>query len=472
MKRLAETVGTAQLLRLLEDWSTGDGALHVCLERTLRVLVASGEIPAGIRLPSERSLGNALNLSRNTVANAFDTLRGEGLFSSRQGDGTYVTSGASSSRRRGEDRLHSFIDDHAEASPSIDLRSAALPGLAMVADEFESFDYRMLRNLVKTHGYLPWGLPALRQSVAEYYTDAGMPTSLDQVLITSGAQQALRLAAASIASPGSTVLVEEPTFRGAIESLRTLGAHVVPIPDLDDPNFSLRTSSMISRFKPVLVVVQSTLNNPTGRVMSEPQKRRMATLASAAGVAMIDDATMADTVIDPKDSPPLSQFFPGLITVGSMSKSFWGGLRVGWIRADARTVAALASAKGVDDLGTSLLAQSVATSLLPRIAEARHARREVLLPARARMLEVLEQELPDWEAVVPAGGASLWVRLPRGSATAFAQHAERFGVKLLPGTIFSAADQLDDHIRVAFADDVELTVRALRILGPLWKTFA
>ena len=147
--RSASAVGSAHLARLLDDWSVGHGPLHRRLEARLRQLVRSGRLAAGVRLPSERSLGTALNLSRNTVAAAFDVLKSESIFTSRQGDGTYVTAGQHGYVARGDDRLYTFVSREAREE-ILDLRSAALPGLPLVAEAVDTFPREELRELIFT----------------------------------------------------------------------------------------------------------------------------------------------------------------------------------------------------------------------------------------------------------------------------------------------------------------------------------
>lgn len=230
------SIGSSRLARLLGDWTEGEGGdtLHMQLATQLRHLIVTGTISSGTRLPSERSLGVTLNVSRNTVAKAFDSLRADGLLSSRQGDGTYVSSSARHMVIRGDDRLRSFSDKLTEgASTRIDLRSAAMPGLPMAADEVNFLDGSRMRGLVASHGYVPAGLPELREAIAAYYCALGLATGPENILVTSGAQQALRLVASSIISPGATVVVEEPSFRGAIQMLKAIGARLVRfLPDL------------------------------------------------------------------------------------------------------------------------------------------------------------------------------------------------------------------------------------------------
>lgn len=460
------------MARLLDDWSVGHGPLHLRLEVRLRQLVRSGRLAAGARLPSERSLSTALNLSRNTVAAAFDALKAETIFVSRQGDGTYVTAGQHGYVARGDDRLYTFTSRVDTREELIDLRSAALPGLPLVAEAFDSFPRKELSALIATHGYLPVGLTSLREAVAAYYTDDGVPTTADQILITSGAQQALRLAASAFVSSGATVLIEEPSFRGAIESLRGLGVNLVPLPPLTRAALSAESVEALRRLRPSLIVVQSTVHNPTGQVMAESQRRELARLAQALDVPVIDDTTLADTKIEDTTGPSLAMLSERVFTVGSVSKSFWGGIRVGWLRGDPSSVAALGVLKGVDDLGTSLLAQCLTVDLLQRIDEARQMRRDQLQRSRDLLLAALRAELPEWVPSIPAGGASLWIRLPSPGAIAFAQRAERSGVLVLPGPTFSTVDGLDDFIRISYGGDPAMLPLAVSILAETWRRFS
>lgn len=457
-----------QMVRLLGDWGQGEGALDTQLAGKLRMMVVSGKLGAGVRLPSERLLAEALDVSRNTVGRAFDVLRGDGILTSRRGDGTYVSSARQFLGVRGDDRFESFLATNTDIASRIDLRSAALPGLRLVVDA-ASVVGPELASLVESHGYLPEGLPALREEVARYYTVIGLPTTPDQVLITSGAQQAMRMVAVSMLEPGSVVLVEEPAFRGAIEVLRAAGARLEPIRRGPHGIETAELVAAVRRTKARLLVMQSTVHNPTGSVINPGRCRQLAITAASLGLTVLDDTTLTDTMIDESPATPMAAWGPSVITVGSVSKSFWGGLRVGWLRADPATVASLAPIKAGEDLGTSLLAQLTTARLLPRIGEARAERRRVLGPARDLVLTGLRELLPDFEPVVPAGGASLWVRLPAPVATTVVQRAERLGVRLLPGPTFSCIDAYDDHLRISFAGDQDQLLAGLHALAGAWR---
>jgi DNA-binding transcriptional MocR family regulator len=472
--RLA-SIGANRLVRFLGDWTRNEGTLHGQLAAQIRHLIGTGALPSGTRLPSERSLAVALNISRNTVSKSLDELRGDGLVSSRQGDGTYVSAARRRALPRGDERLQSFVSPNGDGRNDlthVDLRSGALPGLPMAAGEVNLLDGARMRDLIASHGYLPSGLPEFRDSVAAYYSDLGLPTEPGQILVTSGAQQALRLAASAFVRPGDNVVIEDPSFRGAIESLKSIGAHLVGVASGMDGIDVDALASAVAKTNPSLIVVQSTVHNPTGSVMDTFRRSRVASIAARYSVPVIDDATLADTIIDGERRPlPLAAGGETIVTVGSMSKSFWGGLRVGWLRAAPELIDELASVKGGEDLGTSLLAQLLASQLLPQIERARDERHAVLSESRRLAMDAIVTLIPDWMPLNPTGGASMWIRLPFGSATAFAQRAERDGVLLLPGSTFSSADGLDDHLRIAYPNTPEYTLRGIERLAATWRAY-
>lgn len=458
----------SRLLRVLGPWAhAGEQPLFRSLADGLRGQITTGRIPSGVRLPSERALASALGVSRSTVVAAFDQLRSEGLIASRQGSGTRVTRAGYHRSARGENRLDSFAEQPATAPSGIDLRSGALPGLSFVADTVAALTAADLEPLVARHGYSLDGLPELRSAIARYYTDLGLGTHAEQVLVTSGAQQALRLVASTLLEPGDVVIVEDPTFRGAIETLRASGVRLVPVAsgrhgiDLGELDHALDTERVR------MVFVQASGHNPTGSVLDPHRRAALAARCRQAGVLVVEDAAVADAIIDGEPLAPIAG--PGgVITIGSASKNFWGGLRVGWLRADRALVEHLARAKGSEDLGTSLLAQVVTARLLTRIDEARAERRAALGRSRDAILEILDRELPDWEVSAPRAGASLWVRLPSGSATTFVQYATRHGVHVLPGPTFSARDMFEDHLRIAFSAPLDTVAAGVGRLARLW----
>lgn len=461
-------IGTAHLSRLLGAWADPPGSLTSLLADALRRLVRSGRIPAGTRLPSERVFAASLGVSRATVGQAFDHLRGDGVLVSRTGTGTFVSASSSHVAVRGEDRLSSYV----QPSARIDLRSAAVPGVPFVAEELDALSAAEFGTLLESHGYYPSGLDQLREAIAGYYTDVGLPTGASQILVTSGAQQATRMLAGALLEAGEPVLVEEPTYRGAIEVLRSVGARLIGVPSGSDGIRADAFADALRRTRAKLAFLQSVAQNPTGRVLSEPAKATIVGIADRYGCRIIDDASPLDVVIDGTPPVPLAGFGGDVITVGSASKAFWGGLRVGWVRSTADVVATLATVKSGEDLGTSIPAQALTLRLLARIDEARTYRRSTLALARAQVHAHLESRTPEWSRTLPAGGASFWIQLPTGaSATAFAALAGRAGVDVLPGPTFSAHNRLDDWVRIGYAVPGPVLEAGLDRLAQAWETY-
>jgi DNA-binding transcriptional MocR family regulator len=460
----------ARLLRSLGNWSdAGEGALFRVLAERLRTQIRQGRIPSGARLPSERSFAAAIGVSRSTVVAAFDELRSEGLITSKQGSGTRVTSTSTHRIARGESRLESFAQ-RASASTVLDLRSAAPPGLPMVAAETGRLTAEDVEAFIAGHGYSPEGLLVLRDEIAEYYTAVGLPTAREQVLVTSGAQQALRLITTAFVEPGATVVVEDPTFRGAIEVLRSSGARLVTVPSGPEGIDLAATAEALMRTRARMLFVQASGHNPTGSVLSAARRKALAAMCEEHDVLLVEDAAVMDAVIDGRPLAPVSG--PGRgITIGSASKSFWGGLRIGWLRADETTIMHLALAKGSEDLGTSLLAQIVAARLLPHIDEARAERRAALSTARSELLTAIDEELPGWQASSPRAGGSAWVRMPEPAAVAFSEHLNRQGILLLPGPTFRVHDEFTDFVRIPFVLGAAQARESVVEIAREWRAF-
>jgi DNA-binding transcriptional MocR family regulator len=462
----------ARYVQLMHGWWEQEGSLHERLASKLRLLIRGGDLPSLTRLPSERLMAAGLSLSRNTVNLAFEELRSEGVLTSRQGAGTFVSIAGRHRIARGDWRLDSLFTIAAsavEAEPGIDLRSAALPALDLVKEELSNDVGLSLLRQLPNHGYIPGGLPELRQAVAKYYSGIGLPTQADEILITSGAMQALRIVAAGLLEPKDKVLIEEPTFRGAIEVLRAVDARLVAAPSGPQGVDVGALARLLQRERPSMVVLMASGHNPTGAILDESTRRLIAKMFLQSGAVLVEDGSVSDATIDGDVPAPLAAFGCSAVTIGSASKSFWGGLRVGWIRAEPGLIKQLALLKGAQDLGTSLITQELTVRLLLRIDEARSKRKATLARARGVLLEALHTHLPDWTVSLPRGGASAWVTLPEASAGPVCALAARNGVYVMPGSTFSCTNGLERNIRVAFAQSDDLISQGVERLGRAWR---
>jgi DNA-binding transcriptional MocR family regulator len=220
------------------------------------------------------------------------------------------------------------------------------------------------------------------------------------------------------------------------------------------------------------VYVVPTYQNPTGSILPEAKRRELARLADDHRTLIVEDLTptLGTGLGLP---PPIGAFAsPGrVVTIGSLSKGGWGGLRIGWVRADRAVVMRLAAAKAIDDHGSSILSQAVAIRVLAdAAAHAERAERESLLRREAAAAAIREQ-LPDWRVTPSRGGLSLWVRLPSGDAESFSRVAAGHGVIVRPGPVASPQGAFRDHIRVAVGEEPERLVEGIRRLAIAWSVY-
>ncbi|MEU4426172.1 PLP-dependent aminotransferase family protein [Actinoplanes sp. NPDC024001] len=450
----------------LGRWSSGRGALYLLLAARIRTLIDEGELPPGAPLPPDRALATALAVGRSTVVAAYDLLCGEGRIVRRQGSGTRVA-GPVAATARPTTEAPGFLHLLEPRDGVIMLACAAPDAPPPELVEAYARTVPRLADIAGDIGYHPMGHLALREALADRFTARGLPTTADRVLITTGGQQALTLLARALIRPGDRVLVQAPTYFGALEAFREEGAVLRTVP-VTLGGFA----SALAHHKPVLSYAVSTFHNPTGSVLGPAVRRRIAAASAAAEVPLIEDEALTDLGFPGEPvPPPIAAHHDGVITIGSLSKVAWGGLRVGWVRATAAMIARLARMRTVFDLGGNVPAQLAAAELIPRLepllrrtAAERRAHHDHLRAELAR-------HLPAWHAPAVPGGQTLWVRLPHGDARSFAQLALRHGVAVLPGSGLDPDGTSDDHLRLHFLAAPQELSEAVRRLAVAWREY-
>jgi DNA-binding transcriptional MocR family regulator len=461
----------------LGAWSQGSGPVYRRLANGMRSAVLRGDLAPGSRVPAERNLARLLAVSRTTVVSAYEILRQEGWLESRQGSGTTVRSAPRRSERVPEPpsfRRHPVYRSLIEGSGgTIEFLGAHLSGSGAISDEIVTLKEGIAR-LARGHGYLPAGLPELRRGIAKRLDARGLPTREDQVLVTSGAQQAIGLVASLFLQRGDAVALESPTYLGAMDLFTNAGAHLVPVPVGDRGVSAEVLRDVVERASPRLVYLVPTFHNPTGLLVPEATRRAIARIAEETGVPIVEDDTLADLTLGPEPPPPIAAFSREgpVVTVGSLSKVLWGGLRIGWIRAPEPILARLTRLKILTDLGSSILSQLAAVELLARIEAIRRARRREVRTKYGRMTRLLKSLLPSWSWTAPAGGLTLWVKLPHGDATGFAQVALRHGVAVVPGPLASPDGSGTDRLRLPFVHEADTMAEGMQRLARAWRAYS
>jgi DNA-binding transcriptional MocR family regulator len=468
-------IGAIALADLLGRWPTADGPLYRLLATRIARLADTGELPAGLRLPPERDLAAALSVSRNTVAAAYQVLRDEGMAESRQGAGTRIvphrTTPAAVHRANGffAGLLENSVLDADLTLAAVDCAPPVAAALAAPSAVLGGTD-----PVTATSGYFPLGWPALRAAIASHLTGRlGLPADPAEVIVTTGGQQALDLLIRCEVLPGQPVVVEDPTFPGALDALYRAGARVIGIPAGTglDPD---RLEHVVRAHRPAMVYLIPTHHNPTGLVMPAGYRRRVARLAAAyPDTLFVDDMTLAELPLGDNPAPPplaaLAPRQPNLVSVGSLSKLYWGGLRTGWVRASAGLIARVAAAKAAADLGSAAFPQAIVAALLDdQHDDIVKWRREWLRARHDALSGALRTHLPEWTWPEPDGGLTLWVRL-QGDSGAFAQAALRHGVAVVPGRLLSAGagtasaggtGRANEHLRLAFTQPPDVLARS------------
>ena len=458
LRRLA----TPHLTRLLGEWR-GGGVAYPALAAALRGLIVEGRLPPYTRLPSERELAVALGVSRNTVTAALDVLRGQRYLASRRGRGSWITSPPLP-----EDRP----DEPGPASGDmIDLTLANLPAPPDLA-ELAVHAAQGLAQELGGHGYEPFGLPPVRAAIAAYLSGRGLATDPAQVLVTQGALHAWDLALRTFARPGDRVLLETPTYPGALDAVRAHGCVPIGVPVGEDGWDLALLRAALRDARPVLGYVIPDFQNPTGFWASAGERAPVARAARAAGTLLVSDESLAELVLEPHPSgarpPSLADGDPGtrVLAVGSLSKPVWGGLRTGWLRGEPQLVRRLALARAGQDVGSPILDQLMAVEVLRRLDTLLPARREWLRDRRDALLSAVACERPQWRVSRPAGGMALWVELPEGTtASALAARGVAHGVRVAPGPRFGVDGGFEQRLRLPFTQPPERLAEAVRRLA-------
>lgn len=438
------------------------------LADALRTLILDGRIALHVRLPAERELAEAVGASRATVTGAYDLLRESGYVRSRRGSGTW-TELPDGHRPIGAPTLVG-TGGRADGASGIDLAIAAMgapdgsltDALARVAPR--------LPELARSPGYHPFGLPDLREAVADRFTRRGLPTRAEQILVTAGAQQAFALVVALLCRTGDRVVTENPTYANALDALRHARLRTGSLAVSDAGWDMAIAESTLRQTVPRLAYTIPDFHNPTGLLMPPEQRLRLLAATRATGTWLVVDETIADIALDVPAPAPLASLAPRggadhVITIGSLSKSHWGGLRVGWIRATAKMITELTAVRVSADMTGSVLDQLVALPLLEDLEDSLPDRLDELRRRRAALVAALQRYTPEWSWHLPPGGLSLWVDLGEPVSSALADRAAEAGVYIGRGARFGVDPGTFEHrLRIPYtlpADRLEEGVRRL-----------
>lgn len=447
----------------------------------LEVHIRNGSLPADSRLPATRELARELGLSRITIENAYSLLQSTGLLVTREGSGTYVDA---------------FVSQNSPQTPPGDLKwplwqteQSANAGLLKslsttrifndptvisftgVADSSQ-YPVRDLLVAMQTvlrregshaldYGSFGQGFAPLRSTICSILASQGVHTTPDQVLITSGSQQALALVCHQLLREGDVILVEKPTYNLALELFRWLKLKIIDV-STDENGMQVETiESLLQQHHPRLIYTIPNFQNPGGTNLSLARRRLLLSLAARYNIPIVEDDFAGDLRFEGRGIPAIKALDHAgqVIYLGTFSKMLAPGLRVGFLIADGPIFEALQTQKVVTDLTTSPLIQQVLNQYMTLGRYQTHLHRSIRLYRKRRdiLADALKKHLPQVEFQIPQGGLFLWLRLPEEkNSITFLERARSEGVEFSPGSLFFAnPEEGTRFIRLNFATNDE-----------------
>ena len=455
--------------------------------------IESGELAAGEKLPPTRELAERAGVNHLTAARAYRRLAEMGLVTGRVGSGTFVRTTATTAPRaatRGREatawQLYVLPDEVETYGDTIlaemfrTARSDELIPLMVGHPSAGLFPVERIAELAEAvlredgGRALQYadieGAPELREQLAALGRRRGADDRPEEIVVTTGADQAMTLATRAVLRPGDVAACESPSFIGGIEALRNTDARVLSVPVDEDGLDIDALEQLLRRHEIRLLVVQPRLQNPTGRDLVPERRKRLCELARRHGFFIVEDAIYGDLRLEGDELPPLRAMAPDhVIYVDSFSKNVSPGMRLGWAVATGPILDRIVREKRHDDMASATLTQMIGARFLaegsydehlPDAIEFHRERRDALLAA----LEEHLTGLATWER--PLGGAHAWLALrdPLDERDLYAE-AVREGTTFLPGGAAMVERPRNTYMRVSFGylapDELREGVRRL-----------
>jgi DNA-binding transcriptional MocR family regulator len=481
-------------MRIPLNWSsTKPIYLQICDH--FSQLIQAGTLQAGDRLPSIRALAKALQINKMTVSEAYGVLEAHGFIYARQGAGYFVNKEFPAITKDGTvfSPIQQVIIPKLEQGSFFNLYTAAMQAQRQagiidlscvlpcpeVLEDLQRIVRRMARQITENlFSYdLPQGQPTLRQQIAQLLSYQGLVISPEQIIVTGGAMQGLSLAIRHYVQPGDWVVVESPTFHGALAILNRMGARLIGIPmTAEGMNLKLLEQYLQSH-RPKLIYTISTLHCPTG--LTTPQSHRQALLALAKQYKcpILEDNAYEGLNFEPVPAPLKSLDQHDLVTyVGTFSKTLMPGLRVGYLVATGQHYQSMLEQKLLCDVHVSTVSQAIISEYLASGYYRRHLDRLRVrnLTGRNVMLQALEQRFPQSAAWTnPKGGMFLWVHLPSSlPVLKICQEALNQGVLVAGGELFFPDRQGYPAMRLTFSHSVAEVDKGISIIANLLHRYS
>lgn len=462
--------------------------IYLQIRDRLRRLIQSGRLQPGEKLPSIRKLAKTIQVSPLTVIEAYGMLEGDSLIQSRPGSGYFVSTATLNPPETTFAPAQTVIIQDQEESGFCQQFVASLQAQAQDnvidlssgfprpwgLDDLQKISRRAISQASGTlfnYGF-PQGQPQLQQQIAQILVQQGLDISPQDLILTNGSQQALTLIMQHHLQPGDWVIVEAPTFHGAIALLENIGARIIGIPmTKTGMNLELLEQYLHSH-RPKLIYTVSTLHNPTGLTTTQTHRQQLLELANRYGCPILEDNAYEGLNFEPVPPPIKAIDQNHLVTyVGTFTKTLIPGLRVGYMVVTGKNRQAILKQKLLHDFHVSTVSQAIVSEYLASGRYRRHLQqlRSYHFHSRNVMLQALERYFPQEASwTVPNGGLFLWVHLPdRLSLPALCKEAFAQGVLIANGAAFFPGHKGYPALRLNYSHSPEEIERGIAKVGEL-----
>ena len=453
------------------ELDTGDRRpLYLQIAQIIAQKIHSNILPSGTKLPPERELAGLFSVSRTTAINAYRSLEQQGLVWTKVGSGTYVAkAGATGATSQVPwSQLFTPYPQNPSASILREIVATPAPGtisLAAGMPDPSLYPLQTFTQLYNMHigqaspgdfGYIPIeGYSPLRKAISHMVKDKGIEASPEDIIIISGAQQGLYLLSKGLLEPGDYVIMESPTFIGAIQAFHAAGARILSLP-FSEGNYLELLEDYLIRYRPKMLYTLPTYQNPTGRVMPEQERRDLINLAKKHRLIIVEDDPYSDLYYG--EQPPAAlkalDSYGGVVYLGTFSKNLFPGLRTGYLVGPPILINRLAMEKQLIDMHSNNVAQWMLTKFINEGELERHLSRvgKEYKKRRNTMAKALRRLCGSYiEFNEPEGGFYFWCKLKQGgSSQRLLQDASKNGVYFVPGDAFYTVPTRDKEFRLCF----------------------
>lgn len=441
------------------------------IAESLRHTLASGALRPGDRMISARKLAEREQVSLPTALEALRCLEAEGLITARPRSGYFVSQQNTAQERRPADALSGPVPVTLSAVArslfsSAEIRliplGAALPDPNWLPTDTLQRALQAAGRRLDAHGQsysLPPGRADLRNKIAARAAQWGARFGADDLVITAGATQSIRLALRAVCQPGDAVAIEQPSYFGTLLLLEDLGLKALQIPT--DPIEGLLLAPLadaIKRHRPAAVLASPTVQNPLGASMPVARKQELVALLESEGIPLIEDDVYGDLAGDGQRPPACKAFDQSgnVIYCSSLSKTLAPGWRIGWIAAGRYYTQVLQARMAGDWAGAPLL-EAATSDVLASGDYDRHLRRlkvRIAEGVRAVITRVEASFPPGTRVTAPEAGFLLWVELPPSiNALEIHRRVLALGIGVSPGPLFSPGTELQNFLRLNCANE-------------------